>query len=236
MEEVARHRRFALAVGLVLLVYSLAGVELSKGDTITPLGIPLKIMRPDWLSMGLVFASIYATYRYVLHAMYMRESPRRSRYELKRSAKQCLIDKIAHARRELAINETIIANPNPPIFQQKQNAIDEAKRINGELAEHEAKLAELNRAFGLVERFTVDDSLDVLRQRVAAAFPSIGRVKPNVFDSGKPTAEIPRRLRIAARLIDFDYELPLTVNAIAIVVALVRWLGPYAWSSIRPAS
>ena len=47
--DIEKLRRFALVIGLVLLTYSLAAVELDIGETIHPLGIPLKINNPDLL-------------------------------------------------------------------------------------------------------------------------------------------------------------------------------------------
>ena len=43
--DLQKLRRFALAIGLLLITYSVALVELDVGETVRPLGIPLKISR-----------------------------------------------------------------------------------------------------------------------------------------------------------------------------------------------
>lgn len=77
--DLEKLRRFALASGLVLIVYSLAAVELDTGETIHPLGIPLKINRPDWLGIGLVLASVWGMGRFYYYGALKNSSPARLR-------------------------------------------------------------------------------------------------------------------------------------------------------------
>ena len=58
--DLQKLRRFALAIALVLITYSLAGVELQIDSEIRPFGLPFKIARPELLPIGLMVASLYA--------------------------------------------------------------------------------------------------------------------------------------------------------------------------------
>ena len=80
--DLEKLRRFALASGLVLIVYSLAAVELDTGEAIHPLGIPLKINRPEYLGIGLVIASLWGMFRFLYYGAWKTESPARKRTPL----------------------------------------------------------------------------------------------------------------------------------------------------------
>lgn len=67
--DLEKLRRFALAVGLILITYSIAAVELATGETIHPLGLPLKINRPEYLGIGLAIASFWGMARYFYYAL-----------------------------------------------------------------------------------------------------------------------------------------------------------------------
>lgn len=75
LPDLQKLRRFALAIGLVLLTYSLAAVELDTGEPIRLLIVPLKFDRPEWLPIGLVLASLYAAARYWYYGISIREAP-----------------------------------------------------------------------------------------------------------------------------------------------------------------
>jgi len=80
--DLAKIRRFALVVPLILCTLVLAGVKLDTPLRVEPLGIPLLVQRPDLLSVGLVIAAIYSTLRYVYYGMLIQPSPMRARREL----------------------------------------------------------------------------------------------------------------------------------------------------------
>ena len=75
MGDLSKQRRFALSVGLALFVYSLAVVKLDPNATIWI----FIIQKPEWLLGGLMLASVYALYQYILHAFQFSENPMRSR-------------------------------------------------------------------------------------------------------------------------------------------------------------
>lgn len=77
--DLQRRRRLALVLGLILMTYSLAAIELNANATIAPLGIPLKVANPDLLGIGLALATLYATLRYTYYDLVCSLSPRRFR-------------------------------------------------------------------------------------------------------------------------------------------------------------
>ena len=80
--DLQKLRRFALAIGLVLITYSVAGVELAADETVHPLGFPFKISRPELLPIGLMLASAYGLLSFLYYGTMLTESParKRSRY------------------------------------------------------------------------------------------------------------------------------------------------------------
>jgi len=81
--NVARLRRFALIVSLILLVYSLAGGRLLKTGRISfTLGFAIDFSRPYILEWGLVLLSIYAMCRYAYFALIKTLTPWDAREQL----------------------------------------------------------------------------------------------------------------------------------------------------------
>ncbi len=77
--DVPKLRRFALGVGLILIVYTLAWVQLAKLINISPFGISFEIARPSVIEWGLVIVSIYAALRYWYYSFIKNTSPFRAR-------------------------------------------------------------------------------------------------------------------------------------------------------------
>ncbi len=77
--DVPKLRRFALGVGLVLIVYTLAWVQLAKLINISPFGISFEIARPSVIEWGLLIVSIYAALRYWYYSFIKNISPFRAR-------------------------------------------------------------------------------------------------------------------------------------------------------------
>jgi hypothetical protein len=80
--ELAKLRRFALTVALVLITLVVAQVQIKTPLEIAPLGIPLIIRRPNLLTVALGIASVYATLRFIYYGMLAQPSPMRARREL----------------------------------------------------------------------------------------------------------------------------------------------------------
>ena len=81
--DLQKLRRFALAIGLVLITYSLA-LEFDPEKTVSPLGLPFKVIRPELLTIGLMLASGYGLLRYWYYGCLLTASPARVRADLKR--------------------------------------------------------------------------------------------------------------------------------------------------------
>jgi hypothetical protein len=91
-------RRFSLAIGLILIAYSLAGVQLKTPAEISPLGIPLIIRRPVLLDIALLIASIYEALRYYYYAILITPSPQKRRDNLKKGlSADGLMDESRHS-------------------------------------------------------------------------------------------------------------------------------------------
>ncbi len=77
--DVPKLRRFALGVGLILIVYTLAWVQVAKFINISPFGISFEIARPSVIEWGLLIVSIYAALRYWYYSFIKNISPFRAR-------------------------------------------------------------------------------------------------------------------------------------------------------------
>lgn len=81
--DIAKLRRFALSIGIILFFYSIAGVELDTTARIIPLGIPLLIKKSNLLGTLLVFASLYGAARYYYYSTVVSVSPASARKYLR---------------------------------------------------------------------------------------------------------------------------------------------------------
>ena len=79
--DLQKLRRFALAIGLVLITYSIA-LEFDPGEGVRPLGLPFKVVRPELLPIGLILASVYGAVRFWYYGTMKGESPARHRQRL----------------------------------------------------------------------------------------------------------------------------------------------------------
>ena len=75
-------RRFSLVIGLSLITFSLAGIEIQADEVLRPLGFPLKISEPALVRTVLVIASVYAIIRFSFYGIFIAGTPRRRRKEL----------------------------------------------------------------------------------------------------------------------------------------------------------
>lgn len=74
-EELSRFRRFALAMGVLLISYLLAGIRIKPEAEIEVFSIPWQILRPDLLPIGLALGSLYGLVRYWYYGLALRSSP-----------------------------------------------------------------------------------------------------------------------------------------------------------------
>jgi hypothetical protein len=80
--DIEKLRRFSLAVALVLLTYSVAGVSLTPNSGISLIGLTFKLSRPDLLPIGLIIASIYSTISFYYYGFMLKKSPYRVRRDI----------------------------------------------------------------------------------------------------------------------------------------------------------
>src|SRR5262245_22392127 len=80
--DLDRLRRFAIGAAVVLILYSLAGVELEQNAKATVFGIPFVIRRRDLLPAGLMLVCVYALVRFYYYGMMLAHSPQRRRKDL----------------------------------------------------------------------------------------------------------------------------------------------------------
>ena len=198
MDDLSKHRRFALAIGIVLIVYSLAAVELDVGEAIKVFGFSFKIQRPKWILGGLMLASMYALYRYWLHALFLAESPMRSRAEIKKSARKRCEALLNTARVELASNPGRLVKEDVSLLEER-------------VATREEELS----SFWQREIISVVSEPEVWEPRFRRAFPTVFGTGPKRvrYEAGEEYGvSVPKASRYLATTIDFDYVLPILAN------------------------
>ena len=120
--DIKKLRRLALIFGLLLVTYSLAGIEISKGAKFSPFGIELTVRNPDLLGIGLVIGSIYGLCRYWFYAVLTGISPRRIR--IRRCGNRLFFGWDRPATRQLSSSSKIYCLRNkkvPGTFFQGKN-------------------------------------------------------------------------------------------------------------------
>ena len=73
--DLEKIRRFALAVGLILITYFAAVVEPTPPVIFSVLGINFKIMSPKYISIGLILASLYGSIRFLFYGIFINRTP-----------------------------------------------------------------------------------------------------------------------------------------------------------------
>jgi len=81
-EGLPKIRRFALATGLLLLMYVLAEVQLTSTVKVSLLGVELTVGRPRFLVLGFLVVCLYAAARFWYYGIVMSISPGRARRDL----------------------------------------------------------------------------------------------------------------------------------------------------------
>jgi hypothetical protein len=84
--DTTKLRRFALLIAFIIIIYSLAGVQMDTPAKVQPLGIPFIIKRPDFLPIGLALTSLYCVIRYVYFGYFVQISPTRARQLLRKGS------------------------------------------------------------------------------------------------------------------------------------------------------
>lgn len=186
-------RRFALAVGLVLITYSVAAVELDTGETIRPLGLPLKVNRPDLLGIGLVIASLWGMWRFLYYGVWKVETEMRRRGAFLKEI------------------EARLASERKPQFREREQVDKFAEAISERFP----------RLPGLGIRVASEPVGVEIRQIGGEGGEQVvdSGVKAGYIVRG---VRIPLPIRLAARAEDADYFAPIWLNAVALLLWLYR--------------
>lgn len=80
--NIEKLRRFGLAVALVILTYSVAGISLDPNSVVSIVGLAFKVSKPEWLPVGLIFASLYAMASFYYYGFMLKKSPFRVRRDI----------------------------------------------------------------------------------------------------------------------------------------------------------
>lgn len=73
--DIDKLRRFALAAGLILITYFVAGVEPSPPVIFSVLGISFQIMSPEYIPIGFILVSLYGGIRFLFYGILINKSP-----------------------------------------------------------------------------------------------------------------------------------------------------------------
>jgi len=83
--DLEKLRRFCLTIALILITYVCAGITIDTVRSVSVLGLPVLIIRPDLIVIGLIIASIYGTLRYGYYGFLRTRSPRKQRNKFLRN-------------------------------------------------------------------------------------------------------------------------------------------------------
>ena len=194
-------RRFALAVGLILLTYSLAGISMKPDSEISVIGLTFKVSRPELLPVGLVIASLYSMIRFYYYGFMLKKSP----YRLRRDAIEGLINL-------------------GPSFRRSLRGL-KRKRVSvyfGSIKEFESRTWDEDRT--KVEAY-VADFPNIFPKFAGARASAILKYDQSRDEDGEPagigytaTVSIPLWCRLAAMVQDIDYFLAIGLNVISLAI------------------
>ena len=193
-----RLRTFALGTAVVLILYSLAGVELDQGAKASVFGLPFVIRTPELLPAGLMLVCVYALVRFYYYGMMLADSPQRHRKDL---------------LHKTYIPEDYRAYAGSVIFGPVRYVTTPA---HYDRAEVERQLQELIRAFPKVWRNRPTGSIapEMTTDPDGESY--------NVFEA---KVTIPALCRLAALIQDIDYTAPIWLNVIALALAAASYFG-----------
>ena len=192
--ELHKLRRFALGAGLVLLLYSVAGIRLEAGAKASIFGIPFVINRPELLPLVLIIASFYGLLRFYYYGLVLLNSPYRHR--------KYLLSKL-HAEGQYGTYKGSVYF-GPSQFSTTPSTYDIG------LAEKQAK--------DIIEAFPKFPG-----GRVSAEVKAYHGVdqKGELYVTYEAKIFIPRARRLVALIQDIDYTLPVWLNIAALAIAVV---------------
>lgn len=193
--DTERLRRFALAVGLILIAYVAAGVELEAGATISVLGLPFVVRTPELLPLGLMLASAYGLVRFFYYGFMLGLSPQQHRKDLLRK----LYASGGHGTYEGSVIFGPAKYSTTPSTQDRIAV--------------EAELCEIINAFPKVWRTRVHGTVEPFQTTDENG---------EIYVLYSAEVKIPVGCRVGALLQDLDYSAPIWLNIVALTVALAK--------------
>jgi hypothetical protein len=237
--DLAKLRRFALAIGLTLFIYSVAGVELNPDQTISPLGLSLKIKQPYLIGLGILIASGYASMRYWFFAMRAVHSPLLERRLLRHGEMPPSLTEKAQetVRVKLQWNQFSF-----PFESHSTNDINRVVRAvyesQSQLNNHLSDIvSHLFPGLAFLETRTgerqpgpfVPYDIQHNRSLDQAGYLDMPDANPGIITLRITGILLPKRTNFFVLYNDLDYTLPLWVNGIAIAAFLHPWQPLYNW-------
>lgn len=198
-DNLQKIRKFALIVGFLLFMFSIAGISLNKNTETTIIGIPFVINSPDLISYSLILLSIYSVTRYYYYGVMLTDSPYRKRKKFIRS---------------LDLKGLKIRGKYSVYFGPDQLFLDKTDKLKSPSLESHVQE-------NLTSLFPKVGSSKAIAQLSSRPVDndSLGETKLYLH------IRIPRSCRLAALVEDTDYFLPITANTIALATWLVNALS-----------
>lgn len=225
-------RRFALAMGVILLAIALAGISLEPVSKFDLLGIPFRLTRPQLLPYVVLLASLYGLLRFYYYGVLVTKSP----YAARRELMNRLISHVHMASGFSYVQARSFGMYYGPVdfeLGPKRPWMSKRDREGGEgepAQEQPSAWAVTNDSHG--NPIMPDEGIR-FQIELEKHFPAIGGERVGSrwnYESREPPMKvrlmvwIPNRCRLATLLEDIDYTAPIWFNLIAIAA--------FVWSRI----
>lgn len=190
-------RRFSLAVGLIVLTYSFAGISLDPHSGINVVGLAFRVAKPQLLPLGLIITSLYGLFSFYYYGFMLKKSPYRVRRDI--------ID-------ELDVwEQTYISGKKVPVYFGPSEfetpiAYSEPDRVEHYVANFPEIFPKFAKARASAKLFSS---------------PSCDE-DGEPYTSYRARIVIPKRCRLAAIFQDIDYASPIWLNIMALAAFTYR--------------
>ncbi len=195
--DMEKLRRFFLAIALVTITYSVAGISLEPNSGLSLFGLTFRVARPDWLPIGLIIASFYGMISFYYYGFMLKKSPYRVRRDI--------MDGLDAWEPDFIPGKKVPVYVGPTEFQTSPWHTDREKIEKYVLNFPEAfpKFARARVSAQVLSRQSCDEDGDVYTVYAAKVV-------------------IPIRCRLAALFQDVDYSSPIWLNIVALVIFWTR--------------
>lgn len=192
--DIEKLRRFSLAIALIILTYSVAGISLEPNSSISLIGLTFRVLRPDLLPIGLIIASIYSTTSFYYYGFMLKKSPYRVRRDV-------LNGLYCFERPYMTGKKIPMYFGGPTEFETRLSAEDPTR-----IQQYVDSFPEAFPKFG-----GASPSLQLQQEQAQTT-----QGKSVTTYSAKVV--IPKRCRFAAIVQDIDYSLPVWLNLISLCI------------------